>query len=253
MKILIIGSGWVGNLLRDYLDCDITTLRIEQMPDTYILPYDVVINTAGKTNIDWCEKNKVECFNSNVLAAQKLAYLCKKYGKKYVYFSSACIFDSPTVYRDEYDTPNPSCFYTETKVMAERLISEIDSSALLLRLRLPISSISHPRNLLQKLTGYTHLHNNQNSATLLDDAFPVIKELIENNASGAYHIVNEGTISPSEIADLLGHHHTVFTKEEESQMFKSQGRAKKVDSLITSVRTPLLPNITVRLKEIISQ
>lgn len=250
MNALIIGNGWIGNLLKDYLDCDITDKRLAEIHGTDIMDYDVIINAAGETNIDTCEINKMAAFKSNTEGAYKLAELCLLFEKKYVYFSSACIFDG-LEYKTEDDYPNPSCFYTETKVMAERLIGAIYPSSLILRLRMPLHSAVHPRNLLVKLQNYDKLHDNQNSLTVLDDAFPVIEKLIKDKESGVFHIVNEGTISPHEIGDLLGHEHTIFSKEEETQMFIDEGRAKKVDSKIMSSRISPLPEIRGRIKDII--
>jgi dTDP-4-dehydrorhamnose reductase len=252
MKILVIGNGYIGTMIREYLKGAGYKERLADITSATLKPFDVVVNTAAKTDIDWCEKNKIETFKSNVEGAVHVAELCAKGGKKYVFISSACIFDSLEP-KDEYDQPTPACFYTETKVMAERLIEAVNPTSLILRFRMPVSETPHPRNTLNKILSYPKLHNNQNSFTILEDMFPVMKELIENREKGVFHLVNEGTISPSEIAVMVGKDHEVFSKEEESQMFKDQKRAKKVDSIIKSTRIGYLPKIKQRLKEIVEK
>ena len=144
-KILVFGyRGWLGGMLSKQLKdrghevvwChhDINFL---QVIDPTI---DIVINCAAMTNIDECEKNKYQAFWSNVLGAYNLARACKLSGKKHVFISSACIFESQDVddWKDEYSKPNPKCFYAETKTMAEKLVREIDQDTLIIRIRLPL-------------------------------------------------------------------------------------------------------------------
>ena len=265
MKILIYGLGWIGSLLKVYLEeagheveapqCDINSVAF--------IPADIdaVINTAASTDIDWCEANKASTLWNNVLGAVNLARACRS-TCKYVFFSSACIFKSypefvneeeaeTTQHFTEDDKPNPQCFYTETKVMAEKLIREICPNSLILRPRLPISEKSHKRNTLDKLLRYERLNENQETVTVLEDMFPRILELINEDARGTYHLVNEGTISPKEFGEKLGHTFKVQSKAEQDQEMRKVGRAIRVTSYIGSNKTKLLPNIRDRIDDII--
>lgn len=254
MKILICGNGWIGNIMKDFLNAEISEHRLHDIGETDIAPYDAVINCAGKTNIDWCEKNKSEALAVNAVAAGNLARVCRKLGKKYVFISSACIFESLRAddWKDEYSTPNPACFYALTKVVAEHLVLEADPDALIIRIRLPISERPHPRNTLTKILAYTALHTNQETVTVVEDMLPVLRGLIQAGEKGVFHLVNEGTISPIEMRSSLAIEGTYagVRKEEMDATLSKAGRAKRVSTLVRSTRIPPLPSIHIRMPQI---
>lgn len=250
MNILVVGNGWLGNIIKDYFDCDITPLRIKDISDVVIDPYDVVINTAAKTNIDWCEQNQDEAYASNTRDAVALEELCHKQKTKYVFISSACIFQSNSItdVKVESSTPDPQCYYAQTKRLAEE--NFMNDNTLVIRIRLPISKTPHSRNSLSKILSYSKLVNSQESMTVIEDMLPALQTLIYSDARGVYHLVNEGTISPSEIADMFDHPHEVLSKEEFDKMIFDAGRCKRVSTIVNSERTRLLPNISKRILEI---
>lgn len=252
MTYLIFGNGWLGNMLKDYLGGRIYEGNILGFTGSVDLE-DVWINTAAKTNIDWVEKHKSESENINVHGAEFIARQAKYFNKKYVFFSSACIFESKGMIDVKYEDsiPNPQCFYSKTKAMAEELIQEVNPDALIIRPRLPLSEVPHPRNTLNKLKKYERINDNQESVTIVEDMLPVLKDLIQMDAKGIYHLVNEGTISPHEIAVLLGHPHEVWSKEEQDKQLAKEGRPKRVTTYVGSKRIPLLPDIRKRIKEVI--
>lgn len=246
-KTLVLGNGFVGKQLALCLMADTTDKRLHELTEADIAPYDFVINTAAKTAIDWCEKNREETFDTNVLQAIRIAKLTKG---KYVFMSSACIFKSDDQYQVNYEdaTPNPQCFYTYTKLMAEQLLEEIKPDTLIIRPRLLISEKSHPRNTLDKLLKYDKVLTTQESATILEDMISKIITLMQENASGAYNIFNEGTISPSEIMDIFQHSHTKITKQELDELTKD--KARRVSTILGTKRTTPMRSIRDRIVEI---
>ena len=249
MKILVLGHGFVGAPLAIFLEADLSVKRLHKITAEDLLPYDVVINTAAKTSIDWCEKNRLETFDTNITQAVRIATLLKPEAQ-YVFFSSGCIFKSegPTDINYEDAQPNPQCFYTYTKLMAEQLLAEVRPNTLIIRPRLLISAFSHPRNTINKLLSYDKIVASQESATVLEDLMPKLKELIEAKATGAFNIFNEGLISPDSIASMFDHPHRAITKNELDKI--TYGKAKRVSTVLGSMRTEPLPNITDRLREI---
>lgn len=246
MKTLVLGQGFVGQKLSEYLQADVSTKRLHLITESDLDPYDVVINTVAKTKIDWCEKNRFETFDTNTVQAVRLAQITKG---KYVFFSSACIFKTETEEVNyENAIPNPQCFYTYTKLMAEQLLEEIRPDTLIIRPRLLISEESHPRNTIDKLLSYDNVITSQESATILEDLLPKIKELIDNDATGAYHTVNEGTISPSEIMDIFKHPHKKISKKELDEL--TSGLARRVSTIVGSSKTGYLPPIRDRITQI---
>ena len=254
MKTLILGNGWIGNLLLNYLpDSEISLGKsLKDINAEYLKGYNVVINTAAKTNIDWCELNKDEAFDSNTLGAHHVARLCHEASIYHVFISSACIFQSegPTDIKYEDSEPNPQCFYAFTKWWAEKLMAPY--KPLVVRIRLPISEdLVQPRNTIFKILNYTQLIDTQESVTVIEDFLPMIKALIDRRETGPFHVVNEGYTSPHQIADLFQHKHEVISK---ATLDANLGaRAKRVTTLVGSKRIPLLANIQRRLQEIISK
>lgn len=258
MKYLIFGNGWIGNMLKQYLgdkailsEADIN--NVSEDIELGMERCNVWINTAAITDIDFAEKNKRKAFETNVLGAWGLAADAKLAGKKYVFFSSACVFESENMddLKCESSEPNPKCFYSETKLMAERLILEENPDALVVRPRLPISSTPHPRNTLDKLSNYTKINDAQESITVIEDMMPVLIDLIEKEEKGIFHLVNARTMSPAEMADLMGHPYEKVSKESQNERLKGEGRAKRVTVVAGSERIPLLPDIWERAPEII--
>src|SRR3990167_8342673 len=251
MKYLIIGDGWIGNLLKAYLGDKATIFqgKINDFNSEIGEQYDVWINTAAKTQIDWVEKNREEAFDVNAIQANYLASMAKECGKKYVFFSSACIFESSDINDIKYEDsePNPKCFYAETKVMAEKLILQANPDALIIRPRLPLSEIPHPRNTINKLLSYDKINGNQESVTVVEDMITVLIDLIEKDEKGVFHLVNEGTISPAEIAESFGHKFELVSKASQDERLAKEGRAKRVTTYVGSKRIKLLPNIRERM------
>lgn len=208
-KVLVFGHGQMAGFIPGYFSnvtisyADITKpAEIER--DIKKFKPTVVINTAAKTSIDWCELNKLEAFNINVLGAMYVWEACKKHDIYLVHFSSGCIFSSPTpdlIYTEE-DRPNPQCYYSWTKVWAENMLGE-SSKLLILRPRVVISALADKRNSLSKWMVYSHFISDLNTVTVIEDMFPVVKKMVEKRLHGVYNIANIGLISPLEIACVL--------------------------------------------------
>lgn len=209
VNVLVFGAGQMSQLIPDYFNnvriskVDIRDEKAVEKEISTIKP-EVVINTAAKTNIDWCELNQAEAFEVNTLGAANIWVSCQKQNVFFCHVSSGCIFSSD-IYDQIYtekSTPNPKCYYSWTKVWAENLLGK-SPNLLVLRPRVVISSRVSPRNTLCKWMVYSHFISDQNSVTVLEDMFPILRSMIDRRISGTFNIVNKGTISPLEVALLL--------------------------------------------------
>lgn len=211
-NILIFGRGQMAGFLFNYLDnakislADITKPN-EIKKDLEKHSPSVVINTAAKTSIDWCELNKTEAFEVNTLGPFSIWTECLSRNIFFCHFSSGCIFSSTTYDQifSEKDTPNPQCYYSWTKVWAENLLGH-HPNLLILRPRMVISSEVDRRNTISKWLTYSHFISDQNTVTIIEDMLPVVADLVDRKISGTFHIANEGSISPLEVAYLLKNH-----------------------------------------------
>jgi dTDP-4-dehydrorhamnose reductase len=214
-RILIFGNGQIGKMYFTYFkkhcesfNCDADITDIEEVRrQVDIIKPTVVINTAAKTNLEWCENNKLDTFNTNVLGAENIARVCEEKGIYFIHFSSGCIFES----KDENDIkteeslPSPASYYAYTKVWSEQMIKyrHPDLKYLILRPRQPISAEVSYKNMLMKLLTFTQFIDNPNTGTSLEDLMEWTKVLIEKRYTGTLNVANTGWMTPYGIAVLL--------------------------------------------------
>lgn len=219
-KILIFGNGQIGNLYLKYFQKQGWEAQIAQTDITdfssvekQIIAFSptVVINTAAKTNLEWCANNKLEAFQVNVLGADNIAKVCDQQGIYFIHFSSGCIFES----KDEFDAkseesePAPAAYYSWTKVWSEQIVKfgrSQDFKYLILRPRQPISSEVNYKNMLVKLLTFTKFVDSPNTGTVLEDLLDWTQKLISRRVTGTLNVANSGFSSPYKIAQLLRTH-----------------------------------------------
>ena len=84
---------------------------------------DVVINTAGMTNVDACETKREEAMLANATAVKYIVEVSEKLGTHFIHLSTDFVFDGikGTSY-DETDKPNPLHYYALTKLEGEKVV-----------------------------------------------------------------------------------------------------------------------------------
>jgi dTDP-4-dehydrorhamnose reductase len=219
-KILLIGKGHLGSYLKDVwkLPSELHwTTEMEKLDAATLkrLAPDAVVNTAGKTDLRWCEDNAAECFRCNV-SAPIMVYRAVKtaFGGKvpYIHLSSGCVWDGP--YRPDgkpfqpNDPPTPACFYSWTKSACDALMmAEASSPLLCLRPRQVYSPLAAPRNTLTKLNGYPKLLDTPNSMTSADTIAKTIEIALSSSDKKLWNrilnVYERGYSSPYEVGNLL--------------------------------------------------
>jgi dTDP-4-dehydrorhamnose reductase len=264
MKYLIIGNGFIGNKFLEYLDdSEMSKKRINSLQDALEeikeKNPEIVINCAGKTgrpNVDWCEDNKEETFDGNVLLPLNITKACKELDKKMVHVGTGCVYtgDNNGAGFSEEDSPNfGGSFYSQTKMLSESMLK--DFGILQLRIRMPIDSAPGPRNFITKITKYEKVIDIKNSMTVIDDLLEAGKILMEKNATGIYNIVNPGAMSHKEILDMYkeivdpNFEYNIITLEELRPLIKAD-RSNCVLSTKKLENEYAIPKLKDRLKEI---
>ena len=104
---------------------------------------DVIIHTAAITSVRFCEENQEIAWNTNVQGTNNLVDVIKKSKNtiKFIYISTACVFDGHRGMYKESDIPYPENFYALTKLIGENEVTKIpnylpESHGLILRLLL---------------------------------------------------------------------------------------------------------------------
>ena len=86
---------------------------------------DVVINTAGINNVDYCEKNPDLALKINIQAVKEICQITKKLGIKFVQLSSDSVFDgTKQLPYEEIDETESINYYGETKIESEKIVLE---------------------------------------------------------------------------------------------------------------------------------
>lgn len=214
MKV-IIGSGKVANIIKNADDVILphSVIEISNPPSvekqlSKFPSGTVVINTAAKINLEWCETYKDTAHIVNVTGALNVGRMCQRLGHHLVHISSGCIFDgmeTENVY-DENSVPTPAAWYAETKAEADRKLLELEYEKItIVRPRQLISAVPNPTNMLTKFIsiGGGKFIDSKNSLTCIEDMKDMIDHLIKGSHYGVYNLANTGWVSPYQIANRL--------------------------------------------------
>ncbi len=272
-RVLIFGRGQLGTFYRDFFTskgCAVESPAGDIREEAFVsgavssVQPDLIINAAAKTNIDWCEMNKTEAFEINVLGAEMIAKVAEERGVYLLHISSGCVQESPTadVIHTEEDTPHPLCYYSWTKVWAENLLNERmlrgSLKVLKLRPRQLLSGMVSPRNALVKMLTYSKFIDTPNSCTIVEDLMDVTWTLLSKDATGLYNVANPGFTTPYRIAELLKAHlkpEMLFAKISKEELNRMT-LAKRVDCVLSIAKLEregvTMPPIEGRLVDILN-
>lgn len=166
----------------------------------------VVINAAGYTDVDGCEKKINKAFSVNGQGAKNVAKSCRDSGAKMVYISTDYIFDGEKgpPYRED-DSPNPLSIYGESKLMGERYIEELLDDYLIVRTQWLYGK--YGRNFIETILALAGerdsievVQDQLGSPTYTADLSRAIAALIAKDLRGTFHVSNRGSCSWYEFA-----------------------------------------------------
>jgi len=101
--------------------CDIRDLKnTTQIVKNY--QPDIILNFAALVDLEYCEKEKDDCYLTNTIAAIHLFNLAKDLNIPYVFISTAGIFGNDKEFYTEEDQPYPLSTYGKSKYYVEQLL-----------------------------------------------------------------------------------------------------------------------------------
>lgn len=233
MKIYILGStGFLGGMFNEYLKqtnhevfidrIDVTDFVALKNKFNEVKP-DVVVNFSGVRaypTVDWCEDNKEQTVAVNVGGAINFTLASLGVGAFPIMISSGCMYSGG--HEKEYtenDTPNfEDSFYSKMRVAMQKALEDLP--VLQLRIRMPVSMYSHPRNFIDKIASYKKVISIPNSVTLIEDLWPAILQLIDKKPVGVLNVTNDGYVEHSKILKVYkeivdpSHNYIPITLEE---------------------------------------
>jgi dTDP-4-dehydrorhamnose reductase len=182
---------------------------------------DWVLSTAAFHRVDDCEANPTLTFAVNASGALNVARAAAATGSGVVFFSSDYVFGGKDRERDnpyeEGDGPDPLSVYGVSKVAGEQLVMQANPRHLVIRsaglygTATSRKGWTFPELMLNKARteGVLRVVTDQVlSPTFTADLAQKTKELIEQDATGLFHLTNAGECSWFEFArgalDLAG-------------------------------------------------
>ena len=169
---------------------------------------DVLVNTMGYSNIDFCELNKSDTEMLHVEVTEKICKLCENIGTKQIFLSSDYVFDGEKGNYSEDDVPNPVNYYGLSKLKAEQLILKNPINTIIrtsviydwdYRARFFNSVIKNLQN-NQEINATTDVYN---SVTFLDNLVESIFKVITLNQNGIFHVVDSACVNRFEFAEMI--------------------------------------------------
>lgn len=218
--ILIIGKrGTLGNafakvcctrnipfhiLSRDQLNiCD--PFSINRAIDKY-KPW-AIINAAGFVRVDDAEDEIEKCFLDNTKGPVHLAVACQQKGIKLMTFSSDLVFDGKKNQPyHESDSVNPLNVYGQSKAEKEKLVTEINTDALIIRTSAffgPWDQYNFAYDVIRHLSSgqdFDAVDDIFISPTYVPDLVNFSLDLLVDNENSIWHLSNQGSISWYELA-----------------------------------------------------
>ena len=169
-----------------------------------------IINAAGYVDVDNAETEKDICYKSNFLGAKNLAIVCKEYNVRLLSFSSDLVFSGDkNIPYVETDLTNPLNTYGHSKQLAEMAVLKQCPEALLIRTAAFFSPWDQ-YNFVQQLINELEQGNKitvPNDITIAPTYVPHLVnaslDLLIDNMSGIWHLVNKGCITWYEFAKKI--------------------------------------------------
>jgi UDP-glucose 4-epimerase len=95
---------------------DIQQIKIGDIPRNV----SCIVHLAAQTDIDFCQKNPVKCFDVNVYGTQKILDISKKLNSKFIFLSTSHVFGFPQKLPiDENHSRFPTTIYSASKIAGE--------------------------------------------------------------------------------------------------------------------------------------
>ncbi|MCC9137027.1 SDR family oxidoreductase [Pontibacter silvestris] len=174
-----------------------------------------VVNAAGYVKVDEAETNYSDCYSANTLGPANLALLANKYQFKLLTFSSDLVFNGQKKsFYTESDPVSALNVFGKTQEQAEKLVTERDPSALIIRTSAlfgPWDSDNFVMKVLSSLKEQKVIAAANDlyiSPTYIPDLVHASLDLLLDGECGIWHLANVGETTyaslASEVARLAG-------------------------------------------------
>ena len=203
MKTLITGgSGILGTELNKFFpdslfpshsELDITN---HEMVFDYFSKneFDSIIHTAAMTSVRQCESEKKLSWGTNVTGTKNLVDAAIKFSpnSKFIYVSTACVFDGHVGMYKESSIPHPENFYALTKLIGEQFVKNLKNHIIIRTNFVGKQKWMYPKAFTDRFGTYLFAENVASG----------IKEIFDANIEGIIHIIGDKKLSMYDLAKI---------------------------------------------------
>jgi len=219
LKIVVLGAGGRlgAALVREYASQhEVTGFKHAQLdlaqleglrPMLEPLPFDVLINSAALTNVDYCEDHRAEAMRLNAEAPRVLAEICREKDRRFIHVSTDYVFDGKK--REPYteeDQAHAISVYGVSKREGELRVLEANSRALVIRVSWVFgpdrpSFVDAILNKARTEVQVAAVADKFSTPTYTHDIAAMLRMLFDSSAAdGILHLANRGACSWQEYA-----------------------------------------------------
>lgn len=170
----------------------------------------VVLNCAGRVDLEFCESHPWEAFRVNRDGADHVAKACVRIGALPVYFGTDLIFDGGNLqpYLEE-DPPNPLNVYGESKLAGELRTASVSRRHLIVRSGWIYGQPGrHFLKPLQGLMPFQVIATQIGQATWVQDFLEAALFLLRSGKTGRWHVASPGAVTQADVVqrarELMG-------------------------------------------------
>ena len=203
MKSLITGgSGILGTELKKFFpdslfpshsELDVTN---HEMVFDYFSKneFDSIIHTAAMTSVRQCESEKKLSWGTNVVGTKNLVDATTEFrpNSKFIYLSTACVFDGHDGMYKESSIPSPENFYALTKLIGEQQIKNLKNYLIIRTNFVGKQKWMYPKAFTDRFGTYLFAENVASG----------IKEIFDANIEGTIHIIGDKKLSMYDLAKI---------------------------------------------------
>lgn len=199
---------WGRKLLRNEFDLE----RSSEVPRNLASLKPTGILHLAALDIRQCERDPALALKVNVFGALRVAEYAREQGIPFVFLSSATVFSGPrgSTFHEDSD-PDPLNIYGQSKLLSELLIRKSDPRALIVRTGWVFGGHgAHHRKFVDSAIARARAgetiqasDEQEGSPTFVKDLVSTVTELIDERASGVWHVVNSGRATAAEIAATI--------------------------------------------------
>jgi dTDP-4-dehydrorhamnose reductase len=207
-----LGAALVHEYQRDYAVTSFEHMqldlgRLDRVRDSLSeAKFELLINCAALTNVDYCESHREEAFVVNAEAPRLLAQIANEKSAKLIHFSTDYVFDGKknAPYTEE-DMAFPLSVYGESKLEGERRVLEVSSQHLVIRLSWVFgpdkpSFIDQIIQRARENDVVTAVADKFSAPTYTIDVASWLRLAVDRSANGILHLANNGGCSWQEWA-----------------------------------------------------